>query len=554
MPENLKAFIVFFLGIVCLFCIWLYNANKAILFISEFIIFVLFFIAFKSYKKVRKELQFLREFHHLSQALDDIRQIDSNKPFQNILRAVLKICGLDRAAYLKIDNNQERLVLAAVEGFESDILHDLDICCKNKCSLWELIQYKEPIVLKKLNNKTECKLLNKYFKDCTALFIPITRNNIKWGCIIADRISCQLPITDDDLLQIQILSDQIAITLQNHYLQQELLLKAQILEEQFIKFKKELEIAKIVQEGVLSKKIPNLKNIRLEIFIKPARIISGDFIRFINVCKLGKQICIDKNCDECQSNVAGIIIGDVCGKGIPAALVMAVVNSLFGEKITKLSDPAIIMKEVNLSLKEYLGAESRFNTSVFLGLYDKESRKFVYCNAGHEFPIFYSTKNKKIKLLQSTGTLLGLFKESEYHNEFINLEPNDKILFYTDGLLDFIEKFLLANNKKLEKNIDTKQVHEENIHFPNTTNPSYSLVDFIKCFNEYKIEEEQFEIDANPELVETLDESHKILFKLITSNSDKTITTFLNFLEQQLSVNQNLQEDDVTLAILTIIS
>ena len=64
---------------------------------------------------------------------------------------------------------------------------------------------------------------------------------------------------------------------------------------------------------------------------------------------------------------------------------------------------------------------------------------FKYANAGHDFPLQYCTTSKAIAELPSTGTLLGIFAESDYESKTITIEHGDKIIFYSDGLIDFFE-------------------------------------------------------------------------------------------------------------------
>ena len=115
-------------------------------------------------------------------------------------------------------------------------------------------------------------------------------------------------------------------------------------------------------------------------------------------------------------------------------------NSLFGEKVMYFSDPARIMTEVNSSLKEYLGADSRFNSTAFLGFFQPQEGNFVYANAGHDFPLFHCMRSDELTQLESTGTLLGIFRESTYSSKEIPYTKGDRIFFYTDGLLECLEE------------------------------------------------------------------------------------------------------------------
>ncbi|RCK79601.1 MAG: Serine phosphatase RsbU, regulator of sigma subunit [Candidatus Ozemobacter sibiricus] len=409
---------------------------------DAYLLFVLF-IVLRKYFQFRREIKFLREFQHLSQTLDDLRQLDTEQPFTNMLQAVVRIAGFDRAILFLLDEEGEKAAAAAAHGVPEEIRQALVLRrADGPCAAWDVMDLNEPALIDDpAANPQRHPQVRALLGHHPFALAPIARGGVTWGCLLVDRHRSGVPITDDDMLQLQVMADQISITLQNHALQQELLLKAQLLEEQYRKVHQELSLARIVQEGVLPRTAPAWKGLSLASCLRPARFIGGDFLRYLDGCRRGKYLCHEQRCPGCPNHLPGILIGDVCGKGIPAALVMAVVNSLFGEKVSRYSDPARILDEVNLSLKEYLGAESRFNSSAFLGFYHPEDRKFVFGNAGHDFPLFHAAgAGGQLTPLQATGTLLGIFRESAYSASEITLLPGDRILFYTDGLLERLEQ------------------------------------------------------------------------------------------------------------------
>jgi serine phosphatase RsbU (regulator of sigma subunit) len=97
------------------------------------------------------------------------------------------------------------------------------------------------------------------------------------------------------------------------------------------------------------------------------------------------------------------------------------------------------MKNVNLGLKEILGAGSRFNSTALLASYDPFKKTIHYSSAGHDFPLIFRKDTGEIEELESTGTLLGIFIESEYTCRTVQLNSGDLVIFYTDGLVDFFE-------------------------------------------------------------------------------------------------------------------
>lgn len=417
--------------------------------LGVFYIIGTFVFGLKKYLSYRKELRFLREFHHLSQALDDIRILESSNPFSRILESVVRIVGFDRAVLFLLDSEGEHLSAIQAVNIDEKAWTGFEISrSETECMAWQVIETTEIIIAnrQKSNNSCDQRLLGLIDSAFTAI-VPIVYAGSAHGFLMIARLDQANEINDDDLLQMQILSDQIAISLQNHNLHAELSLRAEILADQNEQIQRELILAKSVQEGVLPKGPPGWQGAEVASFIKAARFIGGDFFHFFY------DKYLEPECSNSgkypKESVEGILIGDVSGKGIPAALVMAVVNCLFRERWKKFSDPALIMNEVNTSLKDYLGSESRFNSSAFLGFLIPERKQFVYANAGHDFPLYFSANSGQVETLASTGTLLGIFDDTKYSSITMDVSHGDRIFFYTDGLIDLLE-LAMGNEDGLE--------------------------------------------------------------------------------------------------------
>ncbi len=205
---------------------------------------------------------------------------------------------------------------------------------------------------------------------------------------------------------------------------QELSFRAEQLSEQQEQLNKELAMAKNIQDTAITIAPPSFAGIEISCFVKPARFVGGDFLKFYPHPDLGKM---------------SVLIGDVCGKGVPAALVMAVALSLFQEKKDKQDEPAQLMSEVNLALKKFLGSESKFNSTAVFGTFDLPQKKLLYASAGHDYPLLIKSSTKEIVELESTGTLLGIFSDSKFFSRSVDLDSGDFLVFYSDGLVDLFE-------------------------------------------------------------------------------------------------------------------
>jgi sigma-B regulation protein RsbU (phosphoserine phosphatase) len=193
----------------------------------------------------------------------------------------------------------------------------------------------------------------------------------------------------------------------------------------------ELEIAREVQNQLYPKTVPNLKTLCLTAFCDPARMVSGDYYDY--------QIV--------QDNSLAIALGDVAGKGISAALLMATVQSSFrtqlraslemsaaaGGGLSRVSIPtAKIVTQLNQQLFAYTAPE-KFAT-FFLGVYDEPTRTLTYTNAGHLPPILI--RDSSTSRLDVNGMVVGAFAFAEYTSSVLQLEPGDLLIMFTDGITE----------------------------------------------------------------------------------------------------------------------
>ena len=164
---------------------------------------------------------------------------------------------------------------------------------------------------------------------------------------------------------------------------------------------------------------PERKDIDIYGYLTPAKSIGGDLYDFF-----------------IRDDKLFFCIGDVSGKGIPAALVMSVMHFMFRIVSNKEDDPKIILETMN-NLYASENNSSIFCT-FFLGVLDLKTHLLHYCNAGHELPILITNEINEIPV--NANLALGLFKGKVYRPEEIQLSPGSVFLLYTDGLKEAINK------------------------------------------------------------------------------------------------------------------
>jgi hypothetical protein len=178
----------------------------------------------------------------------------------------------------------------------------------------------------------------------------------------------------------------------------------------------EMHVARSIQRTLLPQGQLALDGWRVEASYQPARAVGGDFYDFIRL----------------PDGRVSIIIGDVTDKGMPAALVMAVTRTLLRDTTRLHDSPGTILSTANDSLVGDI-PENMFITC-FYAILDPASGKLIYANAGHNLP-FWRTR-AGVHELRARGMPLGLMPAMSYEQAEIRLEPEETVLFYTDGLIE----------------------------------------------------------------------------------------------------------------------
>jgi phosphoserine phosphatase RsbU/P len=182
----------------------------------------------------------------------------------------------------------------------------------------------------------------------------------------------------------------------------------------------EIEIAREVQNQLYPREAPQTKSLRLTAVCRPARIVSGDYYDY--------GITRDKH--------VALAIGDVAGKGISAALLMATLQSSLRTQLNGRENGPPSAARLVSQLNQYLYANTsaeKFST-LCLGLYDEASGSFIYSNGGHLPPVL--VRGGAVHRLKVNGTVVGAFPFSEYGESRIALELGDLLVFFTDGVTE----------------------------------------------------------------------------------------------------------------------
>lgn len=214
---------------------------------------------------------------------------------------------------------------------------------------------------------------------------------------------------EDHKRTITTLAAQIAIAIENAQLYEQVARQERRLE-------RDLMLARELQLRLLPPAQPRMKNLDVAARFVPARAIGGDLYDFLDY-SLARH---------------AIAIGDVSGKGAPAAIYAALVSGILRSHCAVEPSPAEMLSAVNLSLGER-PIEAQF-VSIIYAVWDDDDRHLRIANSGLPRPIFW--RNGKVEIVEATGLPLGLFENADYDEFGFETRPGDLFVFFSDGILD----------------------------------------------------------------------------------------------------------------------
>ncbi len=217
--------------------------------------------------------------------------------------------------------------------------------------------------------------------------------------------------------------DQLAELGQSFNAMTENLGKLIVVAQEKERLESELAIAREVQNQLFPKQAPAARTLELRGVCNPARMVSGDYYDFMAIPNDG----------------VAFAIGDVAGKGISAALLMASIQSTMRTQLAAVNgngthpiSAAGLVSTLNRQL--YATTSPEKYATFYFALYDENTHALTYTNAGHLAPMLL--RGSEFQMLDSTGTVVGAFPAARYEERTVTLEPGDLLLAYTDGIVE----------------------------------------------------------------------------------------------------------------------
>ncbi len=186
----------------------------------------------------------------------------------------------------------------------------------------------------------------------------------------------------------------------------------------------ELAIGHQIQLSLLPEACPTVPGWEFAAFYRSARLVGGDLYDFLELPDEPGQV--------------GLVIADVAGKGVPAALFMALSRNIIrNESMGGLKpSPGAALRRANRSIVRDITSDYRLILSALYAKLDTQSGRLTYANGGHIWPLWLRATTGEVQPLDGRGMMLGMFRDIELEEREIEVAPGDLMVFYTDGVTE----------------------------------------------------------------------------------------------------------------------
>ena len=362
--------------------------------------------------------KFFREAYNsevlLSELSEQVRRLtDENALFEVILQRLSEVLHVSQISILLRGSNVFHLQQALGIDFASPVALRED-----SATIQNLARTNQPATVYRDRPEewfesagTEEKAVLREIN--AELLLPMSGRDDLLGLIALGPKKSEEPYTPTDLRMLQSVAVQTGLTLEVAELVRTLADQAAHRE----RMNREIEIAREVQQRLFPQNIPRIPGIDLAGRCRPALEVGGDYYDLI----------------EMEGGHLGFAIGDVSGKGISAALIMASLRaSLRGLILDDPGDLARMMQKVSHLVYE-ASSSSRYATFFFATL-NPRTREFRYVNAGHNAPVLLKQASGALLRLEDGGPVVGMLPSANYEAQSVTLEPGDLLIAYTDGI------------------------------------------------------------------------------------------------------------------------
>ncbi|HGY54060.1 MAG TPA: GAF domain-containing protein [Caldithrix abyssi] len=367
----------------------------------------------KEIETLQQENEKLRTTVTELSVLNDIAiAISSSQSLDKIIDLIVQKCiryfSVEQAAVLLLEQKDKKDRFRTLVRRADQSRFTLPYRLNDLLTGW-MIKNRKPLLINDFENDSRFPCPESPIAIHSLLCVPLMLKGNMTGLICLFNKKDAGLFTEQELRLLSIIASESAQVIENARLLET--------EKEYLRTREELRMAASIQRELLPKEIPQLPNYEMAAINIPARTVSGDYYDFVLL----------------SENQIAFCLGDVSGKGMPAALLTANLQATLRSQIFLKNPPAKCLAYSNTLLFNNTSAE-KFAT-LFYGVIDTADHTLSFCNAGHDPPYLLSTLGR-MRRLKSGGIVLGFLSDFAYSEEDISLEKGDVLFLFSDGVTE----------------------------------------------------------------------------------------------------------------------
>lgn len=380
-----------------------------------------------------------RAVEELSVLNEIVTAISSTLTLNQIVDLIVQKCvkhlKVEQAAVMLLAENREDQPFQTMIR-RADTTADILPCRLDAQLAGWMLKNQKPLVINDVPGDQRFALVTESkFPIRSLLCVPLISKGQMIGLITIFNKKAEQGYSSDDQRLLSIIATQSAQVIKNARLLEE--------EQSLMQMQKEMQMAYNIQVNLLPKAPPKLNGYDIAGISIPAQVVGGDYYDFIPV----------------EENKMAVCLGDVSGKGLPAALLMANLQATIRGQTLLNPPPKDCLKRSNKLL--YQSTDRQKFATLFYSILDSENHQLCYSNAGHNRPFLFS-QNQEPQSLEMAGIVLSFLEDYDFNEGKVDLNPNDLLLIYSDGITEAMdangEEFGEARLALLVMNIKGKRL------------------------------------------------------------------------------------------------
>ena len=365
--------------------------------------------------KLEKEnLRLLRAVEELSTINEIATAINSTMDLDKIVDLIVQKCvkhlNVEQAAVMLLaDEEEEKPFQTMIRKADRSMTNILPYRLDTQLTGW-MLKNRQPLLVNDFPNDDRFQgIAEETFSLRSMISVPLQLKGRMIGLITAFNKKTEEGFTTENQRLLSIIATQSAQVIENARLYIE--------EQALIHMKEEVRLASDIQLGLLPKTSPKLPGYDIAGVSYPAQVVGGDYFDFITVDEERLAVCV----------------GDISGKGLPAALLMANLQATIRGQTLLKPPPKDCLQRSNTLL--HRSTDPQKFATLFYGILNMQKHQVCYANAGHNRPLFI-TQDKEPEFLELGGIALSFMENFIYQEKEILFKPGDMLLIYSDGITE----------------------------------------------------------------------------------------------------------------------